>query len=77
MTDSKTIESAPKDGTPVLLWARLSSYPPEPDNYFWIVGFWHGSIARWKVAPEQLNAQEELIATRWAPLPKPPQGAQS
>lgn len=73
MTDWKPIDTAPKDGTAVLLWARLSTYPPEPDNYFRIVGFWHRAIARWKVAPEHLNAQEELIATHWAPLPQPPQ----
>jgi hypothetical protein len=73
MTEWKPEESAPKDGTVVLLWARLGSYPPESDNYFRIVGFWHRSIGKWKVAPEHLNPQEELHATHWAPIPKPPE----
>ena len=72
MSDWKPIETAPKDGRSILLWARLSSYPPEPADHFPIVGFWHQAIMRWKVAPENLNCQEALIATRWAPLPPNP-----
>ena len=71
-TDWQLIESAPKDGHPLLLWARLSSQPPERDNYYRIVGFWHRSISQWKVSPEHLNAPESLDASHWAPLPKPP-----
>ena len=70
----QSMDTAPQDGRPVLLWARLSSYPPEPNDHFPIVGFWHRAIMRWKVAPENLNPQEALIATHWAPLPaKPPE----
>jgi Putative Actinobacterial Holin-X, holin superfamily III len=38
---------------PVLLWARLKSFPPSGDDFYSIVGFWHPSIQRWKVWPEQ------------------------
>jgi hypothetical protein len=76
MTGWKSIEdNPPKDGRSVLLWARLSSYPPEPNDHFPIVGFWHRAIMQWKVAPEQLNAQETLIATKWVPIPPAPVAA--
>jgi hypothetical protein len=45
----------------VLLWARLASVPPGSTGFSLIVGFWHKSIERWKVAPELLNRDEELI----------------
>jgi hypothetical protein len=67
----KPIETAPKDGTVVLLWARLSK-PPSPNDFHRIVGFWHRSIHQWKVSPEHLNGEEVLIASYWAPLPEPP-----
>ena len=72
MTDWQPLKTAPKDGSPVLLWARLGSHPPEGESFFPIVGFWHRSVGRWKVAPEVLNAPEDLIPTYWAPSPKPP-----
>lgn len=74
MRDWSTINTAPTDGRSLLLWARLSSYPPETSDHFPIVGFWHSAIMRWKVAPEQLNAQEALIATHWAAIPNAPEG---
>ena len=72
MTNWKPIEEAPKDGTPVLLWARLKCHPPSGDDYHLIVGFWHPAIQRWKVSPEHLNRAEDLTASHWMPLPKPP-----
>jgi len=68
----KPIESAPIDGRPVLLWARLKSSPPADDDFYAIVGFWHRSVQRWKVSPEHLNREEDLIALFWAALPEPP-----
>ena len=72
MTNWKPIESAPKDETPVLLWARLKTSPPAEDDFYMVVGFWHRSVQRWKVSPEHLNREEELIASHWAALPEPP-----
>lgn len=72
-TTWRPIDTAPTS-TPVLLWARLSSAPPEPSDHFPIVGVWHRALMRWKVSPELLNAREELIATHWAPIPNPPEG---
>jgi hypothetical protein len=71
MTIWKPIGGAPKTGTRVLLWARCKSIPPD-DDYSAIVGFWHKSIERWKVAPEHLNREEELMPTHWMEIPDPP-----
>jgi hypothetical protein len=72
VTDWKPIEDAPKNGMPVLLWARMKSSPPGGDDFYAIVGFWHRSVQRWKVSPEHLNREEDLIALFWATLPEPP-----
>jgi hypothetical protein len=72
MNDWNFIETAPKDGTLVLLWARLGSNPPSANDFYPIVGFWHSLIEPWKVAPEHLNQEEHLIASFWAPIPAPP-----
>ena len=42
------------------------------DDYSPIVGFWHKSIERWKVAPEHLNREEELGPSHWVEIPEPP-----
>jgi hypothetical protein len=69
----KEMASAPKDGSAVLLWARLKSIPPGPGNESCaVVGFWQASIKQWKVAPEYLNKAEELIPSYWMPIPRPP-----
>lgn len=51
-------------------WARLKFGPAERDDFNYpIVGFWLRNIW-WKVAPEVLNRNEELIATHWTELPE-------
>jgi len=74
MSNWKPIETAPMDGRPVLLWARLTSVPAEPDSFSPVVGFWHRSIGRWKIAPEILSKSEVLDARCWTELPAPPNG---
>jgi hypothetical protein len=63
-------ESAPKDGTSVLLWARLWASPLEPNSFFEVVGYFHraSGVERWKTK----ETDEDLKATHWAPLPLPP-----
>jgi hypothetical protein len=72
MMNWESVENAPRDGTPVLLWARLKSSPPEDNDRYPIVGFWHQSVEQWKVQPEHLNQEEELIPDYWSALPEPP-----
>jgi hypothetical protein len=72
MSKWQPIETAPRDGTPLLLWARLKSKPPTGDDFHPIVEFWHRSIDRWKVTPEDLNSEDDLIATYWIAIPEPP-----
>jgi hypothetical protein len=72
MMNWNPIDNAPTDGTPVLLWARLKSSPPEGDDSYAIVGFWHRDVRQWKVSPEHLNQKEELIASYWVALPEAP-----
>jgi hypothetical protein len=72
MTSWKPIKDAPRNGRPILLWARLKSVPAERDGFNYpIVGFWLRNIG-WKVAPELLNRDEELLATHWTELPEEP-----
>jgi hypothetical protein len=74
MMDWKTMKSAPRDGSSMLLWARLTSVPPTNDDFYPIVGSWNKSIQRWKVAPDLLNKAEVLDARYWTELPNSPKG---
>jgi hypothetical protein len=70
-THWKPIEHAPKDGKPLLLWARLKSSRPELDDFFPVVGIWHLQIMTWMGHPQHLRG-DELRPTHWAELPAPP-----
>jgi hypothetical protein len=72
MANWKPIKDAPKDGSSVLLWARIKTVPPANVDFSPIVGFWHKDIGQWKVAPEHLSG-EELIPTYWMKIPEVPQ----
>jgi hypothetical protein len=72
MTDWKPISDDAKHGRPVLLWARLKKSPPEANDSYPVVGFWHPAIYQWKVYPEHLNREEDLLASHWVELPAPP-----
>jgi hypothetical protein len=64
MTDWKPIETAPKDGSSVLLWARPSAYPHELTSFSAVVGYWYKFLSRWKAR----DTDEDLFATKWAPM---------
>lgn len=67
MTTWQPIKTAPKDGSSILLWARRAAFPPEPNSYAPVVGYWHGApgVERWK----SRDTEEDLIADKWAPIP--------
>jgi hypothetical protein len=67
----KKIESAPKDGSKVLLYARCKTDPndkPAP-----VVGFWNKDVMQWKVASEYLSQADELLPSHWMEIPKLPE----
>lgn len=68
MTEWQPMGTAPKDGSSVLLWARLRAYPPEPTSYFEVVGYYHSGsgIERWK----SRESDEDLEADCWASILK-------
>jgi hypothetical protein len=66
----KMIESAPRDRTKVLLYARCKTIPddkPAP-----IVGLWNKDVMRWKVASEYLCQADELHPSHWIEIPELP-----
>jgi hypothetical protein len=65
----KRIDSAPKDGTPVLLIARFNIQTEENGT---VVGHWENAIERWKPVPRFLDNGHELIPTWWMEIPKLP-----
>jgi len=73
MDNWKPIASAPKDGTPVLLWVtQFGTTPAGQSEPSAVVGFWHKAVGQWRMIPDHLNRGEELIASHWIELPKPP-----
>jgi hypothetical protein len=64
MTNWQPIDTAPRDGSSVLLWARPWEYPHAPDSFSTVVGYWHQFLARWKA----VSTDEDLFAEKWAPM---------
>jgi hypothetical protein len=65
MIDWRPIETAPQDGSSILLWARFRAHPLERDSFFEVVAYWHGPpVERWKTR----DTDEDLYAEKWAPL---------
>lgn len=69
----RPIESAPKDGTLLLLW---ESYEDEP-----FIGRWHDFRSRWIASTAHYNTDGDACVidtvcsegvTHWMPLPPPP-----
>ena len=65
------IESAPKDGTHILLGYFLEAGGGGPP----VVAFWHGTKQKWCTLRELLNAEGYFSPTHWMPLPPSPAGA--
>jgi hypothetical protein len=69
-TDWKTMDSAPKDGTKMLLYAGCKTYPddkPAP-----VLGSGTPNVMQWKVASEYLSQADELIPSHWIEIPEFP-----
>jgi len=73
MTNWKPMDNAPRDGRPVLLWARLKSVPPGSNDHSPIVGFWNKSIDRWEATPDLSYLGSEVLIPKYlTELPEPP-----
>ena len=66
MMEWQTIETAPKDGTNILLYV----FSHEPD---YGVGYWNGDYWSMTVHADRLY-DEFGSPTHWMPLPEPPKG---
>jgi len=65
--DWKSMDSAPKDGTKVLLIARLDIHGDEPGP---VVGLWVRAVEEWRPAPDLLDKGTKLIPSYWMDIPE-------
>lgn len=63
----RPVESAPKDGTPLLLFARSK----DAHAQIWIVGWFLADIG-WVEGCFAPNQPTGIVPTHWMPLPVPP-----
>lgn len=67
----KDKSSAPKDGNPVLLIARLNI---DGAKFNPVVGRWLKSDEQWRSDPQDLNEKGvDLVIKCWAPIPELPE----
>ena len=71
MTEWQPIETAPKDGTEVLLWGR---YWSDSQGLFSRphVGSYVENLERWQVGVSHHDYRFRVRPTHWMPLPPPP-----
>jgi len=68
------IETAPKDGTPVLL---AIPWHGEGRGYLRFIGRWDWNCNRWEKGESNrtyFTERMQAAFTHWMPLPKPPEG---
>ena len=74
MSDWQPIETAPKDGTQILLFCPVKRHESHPANFIF-VGWWFSSSKEiddgWR-ADQGWFPSEWLPVTNWMPLPPPP-----
>ena len=72
MSEWQPIETAPKDGTTVLLYCQGSFLPgPAPFMQAGAWGFWHSGNPNHQ--RDCWIADEPVDPTHWMPLPEPPE----
>lgn len=85
MSEWKTIESAPRDGTRIFLWLpEIEGYQRERRiESFWMCGYWaneygNGQASNVNARPSREYGEflaatwEPIKPTHWMPLPPPP-----
>lgn len=76
MSDWQPIETAPRDGRPILIWQPDKAYQPQRnyDDWRYAIGYWRTDekIGSWG------NRNSAVVTpTYWMPLPPPPRGVES
>jgi hypothetical protein len=66
-----TMESAPRDGSRVLLYARSTLDPHHKVDL--VVGRWDRDVSQWKVGTEYVDHAGELVPRRWMAIPFVPE----
>jgi hypothetical protein len=62
----KTMESAPKDGQPILLIAAINRQGAKIEP---VVGYWSAHVKAWKFHPSEVETGDDLVPDRWHNLP--------
>lgn len=78
MSRWRKIETAPRDGTPILIWDPTKSDRGRPyDDSRYAIGYWRTDQPDgWKWMWGNRNSSE-VSPTHWQPLPNPPKGFRS
>lgn len=72
MSEWQPIETAPQDGTDILLgYFNEPAYEGASIGYSCEVAFWHAGHNKW-CGRVLLNAEGPFAPTHWMPLPLPP-----
>ena len=78
MIEWQPIETAPKDGTDILVYMPDVNLHGTPAFYQWciVVAYWERHFDKWSTSHVSgCDWDEDLVsnyATHWMPLPKPP-----
>lgn len=74
MSEWQPIETAPRDGSDILLWLAASNDPADPIGEM-VVGYWLAYARAFSFAVD-INGKHIVAGspTHWMPLPKPPGG---
>jgi hypothetical protein len=77
MSEWQPIETAPKDGTPILIWQPDRDPKPNDgycDDHRYAIGYWRLAHPGWTInaTPWGNRNSASVNPTHWMPLPEPP-----
>ena len=76
MSEWQPIETAPRDGTPVLLWDLWSPWKELPCNVVVARWFINEKFTYWQLVDsataDEYPGNNAIDPTHWMPLPEPP-----
>lgn len=72
MSEWKTIDTAPKDGSEILIYLGAPWNKPEKARWYEPWGNWQAGVIPSDPAREERFGIGSAIPTHWMPLPEPP-----